>query len=83
MYYLVFSSITYATWLQKRYLDGYPKLMHTPRGIPVNGCSHSLRCGKCDLKELLELAQQFNIPLLGVYKEEDGGFALATEEEME
>ena len=76
MYYIVLSSITYATWL-KRLFVGYGStvaMVHTPGGIPVGGCSYSIRTTEKLFREVADAARQARMKILGVYKESDGEF---------
>lgn len=75
-YYIVFSSITFASRV-KRFFIGNDRdicLMHTPKSIPVNGCSYSLRVRKERVGEILKAARKMGIMTKGVYVENNGNY---------
>lgn len=69
-YYIVLSSITFATWLKRLFIgDLSPiSIVHTPKAIPVGGCSYSLNVDENKVENLLEIANKYNIRVIGVYK---------------
>lgn len=75
-YYVIFSSITFATRV-KRFFIGNERdigLLHTPKSIPVNGCSYCLRVRRNRVSEILAAADTMGIKTKGVFIEKDGGF---------
>ena len=75
-YYIVFNSITFATRVKRFFLgDGSDiGLLHTPKSIPVNGCSYSLRTRKEKTGEILAAAEELGIKTKGVFIENNGEF---------
>ncbi len=77
MYYVVFNSVTLATRVKNyfKYTGERVRLVHTPKTISRGGCSYSLIVEKHLVPKVMEVALDYGIKVLGVYKETDDGFA--------
>ena len=67
----VFSSITMANRVKKE-MDrqpGFVSLMHSPTGIPENGCSYSLRFREEMLERIIAVAARLGIKIKNFYVE--------------
>ena len=67
----VFSSITMANRVKKE-MDrqiGFVSLMHSPTGIPENGCSYSLRFREEKLDKIISIANRLGIKIKNFYVE--------------
>lgn len=77
MYYIIFSSITYATWLKRSFTgDGSRiQITHTPKEISVPSCSYSLVVSESKFPEIVKRADELKIKILEAYKKlPDGSF---------
>ncbi len=76
MYYVVFNSVTLATRVKNyfRYTGERVRLVHTPKTISKGGCSYSVIVEKHLVSKVIEVASDYGIKVLGVYKETDDGF---------
>lgn len=70
-YLVVYSSITLARRVKKQITkDGSSaSVIHTPKCISKGGCSYSVRIKKNKLPEIKEISSDFDIQIMGVYKE--------------
>lgn len=70
MYYVIFSSITYATWLKRSFTgDGSSiQITHTPKEISLPNCSYSLIVSESKFPEILKRAAELKIKILEAYK---------------
>ncbi len=72
MYYIVYSSITFATGMKNkfRYDKEQITVMHTPSKISGASCSYCLKVGS--LKKALEIinaSEEYGVKIRGLYKE--------------
>lgn len=77
MYYVIFSSITYATWMKRSFIgDGsHMEITHTPKEISVTNCSYSLIVSENKFSEVIKRAGELKIKILAVYRKlPDGTF---------
>lgn len=75
-YYIIFNSITYATRVKRYFLGNEHDigLLHTPKSIPVNGCSYSLRVRRERVAQILNAANALGIKTKGIYVENNGEY---------
>ncbi|MBQ3114901.1 MAG: DUF3343 domain-containing protein [Clostridia bacterium] len=76
MYYIVFNSVTLATRVRNyfKYTGERVRLVHTPKSISKGGCSYSVIVEKHLVSKVAEVALEYGIKVLGVYKETNDGF---------
>lgn len=72
-YFMAFASITTATRVKEyfQFDKDYLALMHTPKGIPVNGCSYCLKFKKGKLAGVLKAVYAMNLKILGVFEQNE------------
>lgn len=71
---IVFASQTSAakikSLLEHRF-NIHSKLVQTPRAIPVNGCSHSIKLKADDFEKVRSYILSANVRIRGIYKDVD------------
>ena len=71
MFYIVYSSVTYANRI-KRFFEnerGFVGIAHTPSAISSGGCSYCLRLDENKARRAVELSRKCGIKVLGMFKE--------------
>ncbi len=72
MYYIVYSSITFATGMKNkfRYDKEQITVMHTPSKISGAGCSYCLKVKSLEkAMEIIEASGEYGVKIRGLYKE--------------
>lgn len=77
MYYIVYSSITFATGMKNkfRYDKEQITVMHTPSSISGASCSYCLKVGSLEKAlEIIKASEEYGVAVKGLYKKtgEDG-----------
>lgn len=80
MYYVVFNSITLATRVRNyfRYSNSRTQLVHTPSEISKGGCSYSIVVENQLVAEVIKVAKEYGIKVLGVYRETEDSYVGVT-----
>lgn len=80
MYYVVFNSITLATRVRNyfRYTNSKTRLVHTPAEISKGGCSYSIVVEKPLVAEVIKIAKEYGIKVLGVFNETEDSYVGVT-----
>jgi len=76
-YYIVLSSITYATWLKKQLnsVGLSVGLVQTPKCIATKGCSYALKTTEKKVDTAIRIADENKIKIRGIYcKDSEGNF---------
>lgn len=71
MYYIVYSSITFATGMKNkfRYDKEQITVMHTPSDISGASCSYCLMVGNLEkAKEIIKASEEYGVNVKGLYK---------------
>lgn len=72
MYYIVYSSVTFATGIKNhfRYSADYIGVLHTPAKISGGSCSYCLTVkNEAKAREIVKVSQDYGIKIKGIYKE--------------
>lgn len=77
MYYIVYSSITFATGMKNkfRYDKEQITVMHTPSGISGASCSYCLKVNNFEKAlEIIKASEEYGVTVKGLYRNtgEDG-----------
>lgn len=75
MYYIVYSSITFATGMKNkfRYDKEQITVMHTPSNISGANCSYCLRVESYEKAvEIIEASAEYGVTVKGLYKKTEG-----------
>ena len=69
--YAVFSSITVANRVRKRFEGDrdFICLLHTPFSIATSGCSYSLKFKQSKLPQIVDVCEEMDISIKGIYRE--------------
>ena len=69
-YYVVYSSITFATRIKKYFEHSryHVTLMHTPSEISKGGCSYAVRVKREALADVISISKSYRMRIRGVYK---------------
>ena len=77
MYYIVYSSITFATGIKNKFRYDSEKIniMHTPSEISGGGCSYCLEVESYEKAlEILKASEEYGVNVKGLYETIDGTF---------
>lgn len=77
MYYIVYSSITFATGIKNKFRYDREKIniMHTPSEISGGGCSYCLEVETYEKAlEILKASEEYGVKVNGLYEKIDGSF---------
>ena len=72
MYYIVYSSITFATGIKNkfRYDSARITVIHTPSKISGASCSYSLKVKSYEKAlEIIKASEEYGVAIRGLYKE--------------
>lgn len=70
-YFVVYSSITFATHI-KKIVSAFGEsvsIVQTPKSIPVNDCSYSVKVSDKQLEKVIQNSQKYGFDIRGVYKQ--------------
>lgn len=73
-YYIVYSSITFATGIKNKFRYDSSKIdvLHTPSAISKASCSYCVRTNsKSKALEIIEASKEYGVNILGFYKQTD------------
>lgn len=74
MYYIVYSSITFATGIKNKFrYDAEPiTVLHTPSAISGGGCSYSISVKTASKAlEIIRASEEYGVKIKGLYKQTD------------
>ena len=74
MYYIVYSSITFATGIKNkfRYDPDLITVLHTPSGISKGGCSYSIAVKTASKAlEIIKASEEYGVKVKGLFKQTD------------
>lgn len=74
MYYIVYSSITFATGMKNKFRYDREKItvMHTPSEISGANCSYCLEVNSYDKAlEIIKASEEYGVNVLGLYEKTD------------
>ncbi len=77
MFYIVYSSITFATGIKNKFRYDREKIsiMHTPSEISGGGCSYCLVTESYEkVLEILKASEEYGVKVKGVFQKNNGIF---------
>ncbi len=76
MYYIVYSSITFATGMKNKFRYDKEKIsvLHTPSKISGASCSYCLEISSLEKAiEIINASEEYGVKIKGLYKKTDAG----------
>ena len=77
MYYIVYSSITFATGIKNKFRYDREKItvMHTPSEISGGGCSYCIEVSTPEKAlEIVKGSEEYGVTVMGIYEKKDNAY---------